>query len=388
MPVSVYAVDYRDVRDTSSLDDPESLANAVAAALGRAGISLVGTPLLHRRRQGVIYLGITSRGHICAQTSPADRTIMLDFVPEPGEPRLGADACAAIDATFACESVVARWDERRCEYRWDVGNGERRAFDIERVLHRVDSPFQAVEIVKTRTFGAALFIGGDRQSSEADEFVYHEMLVHPAMLRHPVPRRVLIAGGGEGAVAREVLRYGSVEKVIQVDIDSTVIDACKVHMPSLSGGAFDDRRYELQIGDARAFMAQTSVTFDVIVLDLPCFEPDSIIDPLFRAPFLSKVKERLAPGGLVAMQVGGFVHPVHLGGFTTVARQVAQVFEHRLFYVVPEICWGMGVFGVAPLQPQPPFDAGRVASRLRYYNEDIHKTLGALPTYVRDAMGI
>src|SRR4028119_1295474 len=107
---------------------------------------------------------------------------------------------------------------------FDLAPGERAAYEIVRTLYAGQTRFQHVEIVETRPYGLALFLDGAPQSALADEFVYHEALVHPALLAHPEPRRVMIAGGGEGATLREVLRHPSVERATMVDIDGELVD--------------------------------------------------------------------------------------------------------------------------------------------------------------------
>ena len=108
---------------------------------------------------------------------------------------------------------------------------------VETYLYSGHSAYQAIEVIKTRSFGTCLVLDGKIQSSEADEFVYHEALVQPVMVTHPFPRSVLVAGGGEGATLREVLRHLSVEKATMVDLDDEVVKVCRQYLPSFSAGA-------------------------------------------------------------------------------------------------------------------------------------------------------
>lgn len=118
-------------------------------------------------------------------------------------------------------------------------------------IFKGESDFQTVEIVRTEPFGVCLLLDGKMQSTEADEWIYHECLVHPAMLLHPNPKKVFICGGGEGATAREVLRHKSVEQVIMVDIDEIVCRHCAEHLPK-NKDAFANPKLELIHDDARA----------------------------------------------------------------------------------------------------------------------------------------
>ena len=132
---------------------------------------------------------------------------------------------------------------------FDVLPGERASYEVTRVLASAQTAFQDVEIVETRSFGRALFLDGAPQSAVADEYVYHEALVHPALIAHADPKRVLIAGGGEGATLREVLRHPGVERAVMVDIDGELVDLCREHLAEMHQGAFDDPRAD--VGDRR-----------------------------------------------------------------------------------------------------------------------------------------
>ncbi len=140
---------------------------------------------------------------------------------------------------------------------------------IEEVLYTGRTRFQNVEIVRTGSFGISLILDSKIQSSESDEFIYHEALVQPAMVTHPHPKTVFIAGGGEGATLREALSHKTVNRVVMVDIDEEVVALSKKLLPGHSRGAFEDSRTELHHADARDFLAKSKEKFDVIIIDLP-----------------------------------------------------------------------------------------------------------------------
>jgi spermidine synthase len=269
-------------------------------------------------------------------------------------------------------------------YAEALGHGEERAFHVQEVVYQGETEFQRVDIIRAEGYGLVLFLNGQRQSSEADEFIYHEMLVHPAMFRHPAPARVFIAGGGEGAVAREVLRHTTVEAVTQVDIDGQVVALCRRYLPAWSAGAYEDPRLRLVIGDARAYLEETAERYDVIFLDLPEWSPQTPARALYAPDFYRLVRERLAPGGLMALQVGPF-HPVHLEPFLTVARRLRAVFDVVLLYPVAELRWGFGLCANTP-PAGDLFDPARLSTPLRYYNAELHTHLGALPLYIQQAL--
>ena len=175
----------------------------------------------------------------------------------------------------------------------------------KKVLVTGKTPFQEYEIFVSELWGKALILDGRLQSAELDEFVYHEALVHPVMVAHPEPRRVMVMGGGEGATLREVLRHPGVAQAVMVDIDAELVNICREWLPDFHGGAFDDPRATLFFTDGRVWLAdQPDGSFDVIILDLP--EPLEIGPalPLFTREMYGLVRRKLAPRGLMAVQSG------------------------------------------------------------------------------------
>ena len=145
---------------------------------------------------------------------------------------------------------------------------ERHEHKVRRTLVRAKTRFQNVVLADSCAFGRCLILDGEIQSSERDEFIYHEGLVHPAMALHPGPRDVLILGGGEGATLREVFRHRSVRRVTMVDIDGDVVKFCRKYLGKWHQGAFSDRRTILRIEDAAKFIRETREQFDIIISEL------------------------------------------------------------------------------------------------------------------------
>jgi spermidine synthase len=177
-----------------------------------------------------------------------------------------------------------------------------RSVSVKSCLFKGHTGFQEVVILDTHDYGKMLIIDGQTQSAEEDEYIYHEALVHPAMMTHADPRRVLIIGGGEGATLREVLRYGSVEQAVLVDIDRKLVKLCKKFLPEWHQGSFDNPRVELVFGDGKAYMEHTRTLFDVIVLDGCDIMDDSPALSLYSEEFYRQTRARLAPGGVLAVQ--------------------------------------------------------------------------------------
>src|SRR5579863_3714578 len=169
---------------------------------------------------------------------------------------------------------------------------------IDEVYFSGRSEFQQIAVVRTPVFGKMLVLDGDTQSSQADERIYHETLVHPALAAAKNRREVLVLGGGEGATLREVLRSPDVTRCTMVDIDATVVDLAKKYLPEWSDGAFDDPRARVIVGDALQFMRGARDRYGVIVSDLTEPLEDSPSNPLFNEAVFALVKSRLETGGI------------------------------------------------------------------------------------------
>lgn len=271
------------------------------------------------------------------------------------------------------------------------------AAELRRIVHSGRTRYQQVSVLETVPFGRSLVLDGKTQSSEADEFVYHEGLVQPAMMAHPGPQRVFIAGGGEGATAREMLRHTSVTQVVMVDLDQEVVELCRQHLPNHHRGAFDDPRLQLHHADALAFLEGTQETFDVVVIDASDPLEGGPAYLLYTQEFYRLVRSRLSPGGLMVTQAGPAGPINHTELFTAIRRTMASVFPQCFPYrvYVPSFgtTWGFIIGGqeqtpdVADLPPEEIERrlAARLSSPLRYYDGITHRGLFALPKYLREA---
>lgn len=175
---------------------------------------------------------------------------------------------------------------------------------VEELLYKGRSRYQDIVVARLTDFGLALILDGLIQSTEYDEYFYHESLVHPAMVTHPNPRSVLIIGGGEGATLREVLRYRTVESAVMVDIDGKVIEIAKKFLKPMHQGSFDDPRARVTIMDGRLFLEKSSDTYDVIVLDLTDPYGPEISKRLYTEDFYRLVHQHLSDDGIMVTQAG------------------------------------------------------------------------------------
>jgi len=227
---------------------------------------------------------------------------------------------------------------------------------IRRVLVSQRTAYQQMAIVESGIYGKALVLDGKWQSSTGDEFLYHEALVHPALISHGSPRQVLVLGGGEGATVREVLRWKTLEKVVMVDIDGDVVAACQEHLPEMHQQAFADPRVELVIGDALHYLDTTTADWDVIISDLSDPIEAGPSFPLFTVEYFQKVRQALRPEGIFVLQSGP-VSPPDLAAHGRLVKTVQAVFPHVFSYssFVPTYGapWSFTLGSAQPLNQQP-----------------------------------
>jgi spermidine synthase len=199
-------------------------------------------------------------------------------------------------------------------------------YRIKEKIFSGKSEFQKIEILDTYEYGRMLFLDGVAQSSERDEFIYHETLVHPALLCHPHPEKVCVIGGAEGATLREIFRHPSIKKVVMVDIDEFLVGLCREHLPQYSAGAYDDPRLTLIFGDGRKYLEETSEFFDAIIVDLSDPVPDSPAVYLFTREFYQALAARLKPKGVACLQ-GESMRPWRVELHARMVNTMAEIFH-------------------------------------------------------------
>lgn len=268
----------------------------------------------------------------------------------------------------------------------DETYGDRTRFGVRitRTLFRGQSEFQSIEVVDSVAFGKALMLGGTWQTSVGDEHFYHEMLVHPALTTAPKIARVLVIGGGDGGTVREVLRYPEVEAVTMCELDKTVTDVCREHMPEFKV-PWEDPRLTLEFRDGVAFLKEAGPTYDVILLDGP--DPVGPAAGLFESPFFDAAKRRLSPDGVFALQSES---PVAMrDDFVRIVKTVRGSFERCSPYFVPVPIYPSGAWSFTHASRTVEAQA-IIESRLkiaeatsRYYNREIHLAALAQPTEIR-----
>ena len=263
---------------------------------------------------------------------------------------------------------------------------------IEEVLYTGQSKFQSIQIIDTGSFGKCLVLDGKIQSSEVDEFIYHEALVQPAMIIHPCPETVFIAGGGEGATIREVLSHNTVKRAVMVDIDEEVVAICQKFLPNHSRGSFEDRRSELHHVDARDYLANSEGLFDIIIIDLPDPIEEGPAYLLYTQEFYQLVRHRLTANGIITVQAGSAAW-TELLNFTAVSNTLKSVFPIVCPYQVDVPSFG-GPWGfcLASLNLNPILlsvtevddrISARALTGLKFYDGLTHQGMFSLPKHLR-----
>jgi spermidine synthase len=283
---------------------------------------------------------------------------------------------------------MARWIEETFHPHWRV------RLAADEVLHEVKTGHQHLVIFTNATWGTVLMLDGVCQLSTRDEFIYHEMMAHVPLMALERPRRVLVVGGGDGGVLREVLKHPSVEKATLCEIDRAVIDLSLKHYPEIAGGAFDDRRTEVVIADGLKYVAETEERFDAIIVDNS--EPIGPSAVLHTREFFADCRRALKAGGVLVTQNGlPFLFPEHLAQTSGI---FASLFKATSPFLCTQPCYFGGPFALnwasddADLlevaEPTLARRMGRRAIATRYYTPAVHRAAFALPEYVRAAVRV
>ena len=269
----------------------------------------------------------------------------------------------------------------------------RASYEVSRVLYKETTGHQSLVVFENPTFGRMLSLDSVTQTTEADEFIYHEMLTHVPILAHGRVRRVLIVGGGDGGMLEEVLKHKSVEHVTMVEIDAGVVEFSKKHLPSICKNAFEDPRLNLVIADGAEFAARRTGDFDVAIIDST--DPMGPGEVLFTAEFYANTKACLTPGGVIVTQNGvPFMQAAELKGTVTRFR---KLFADAGCYLctVPSyvggpmaLGWGTDDASLRKVSEEELDRRFRAAGfDTRYYTPAVHKGAFALPRYILDILG-
>ena len=264
-------------------------------------------------------------------------------------------------------------------------------FKTEDVLFESQTEHQHLIIFDNGTFGRVMMLDGVIQLTERDEFVYHETMAHVPLfaLGLDEPRKVLIIGGGDGGVLREVLRHEAVEKAVLCEIDRSVIDLCREHLPSISRGAFDHARAEIVISDGTKLVAETEERFDAIIVDST--DPIGPGKVLFTPEFYADCKRSLKSGGVLITQQGlpfvqGWEIEQSMGYFRQLFADAAAFLIHVPTYIGGPMALAFAADDKSLREVSVETLWGRFEKaglEMKYYTPEVHKGSFALPAYVK-----
>ena len=258
---------------------------------------------------------------------------------------------------------------------------------IDEILFRGRTAFQEALIFRNERFGRVLTLDGVVQTTENDEFCYHEMITHVPIIAHGAARRVLIIGGGDGGVLREALKHPELTATM-IELDETVVNICRKHMPSLSAGAFDDPRADVRFMDGITFVAETDEKFDVIIVDST--DPIGPGDVLFTQEFYADCARCLTEKGILITQSGvTFMQNNEARGtwqrmkslFVDPALYVTQVPSYAAGFMT----LGWGCHSIEPRQTSVAELTERVSRAglsTKYYTAAAHHAAFGVPAYI------
>ena len=282
------------------------------------------------------------------------------------------------------------------EQRWIsetlfVNQGLRTSFAAERVLYEMQTDHQHLVLFENTLFGKMLMLDGATQVTTRDEFIYHEMMTHVPLLAHGEAREVLIIGGGDCGIAKEVLKHRGVARLTQVEIDASVVEFSKEHFPQFAGPVLSDRRFDLVIDDGMNFVRGTDRRFDVIIVDST--DPQGPGAVLFTAAFYAACKDCMAPRAVMVTQNGvPFLQPAELA---TSIGHLRQLFADATCYVaaIPTYVGGHMAIGWAASDPTMRRVAAEVLSNrhaaagqflTKYWTPEVQCAAFALPRFIAE----
>ena len=281
---------------------------------------------------------------------------------------------------------MSRWVEETFHEHWRV------ALKADKVLHEVKTKHQDLVIFTNKTWGTVLMLDGVCQLSTSDEFIYHEMMAHVPLMAVARPKRVLVVGGGDGGVLREVLKHPSVTKATLCEIDRTVIDTALKFYPEIPGKVFDDPRADVVIADGLKFVAETNERYDAIIVDSS--EPIGPSAVLHTKQFFADCRRALKDGGTLVTQNGlPFHFPDHLRETT---KYFASLFDVAAPFLCTQPCYFGGPFALNLASDDKMILAvtektlaqrqkRRGLGDLKYWTPGVHKGAFALPAYIAKA---
>ena len=360
-------------------------ANAGMAALPRGGVT--GTVLLAESHaaihtwpeQGAATLDV----YVCnyQQDNRAKAQALFDALLaalKPARTRIECVMRGDLSAPDAAGPLELEWLDKEMAF----------GLRVQSRLFSAHSPWQHIQVFDTRNFGRVMKIDGHFMTSERDEFFYHEAIVHPAAITHPAPRTALIVGGGDGGVARQLLRHSCIDRITLVELDEAVVQASRSCLDRVHQGSFDDPRVDLRIGDGLKYLSGGAANHDLILFDLT--DPDTPAHPLYSPGTFALAKSRLSPGGAFVAHLGSpTFSPERVRSLLGMLREIfANVWLYGTYVPLYGCYWCMAMCSdtLDPLRLDEVAVARRMSERglvgLSLYSPRMHAGLFALPAFV------
>ncbi|RAK98578.1 spermidine synthase [Aspergillus ibericus CBS 121593] len=268
--------------------------------------------------------------------------------------------------------------------------GQAMNLKVNQILHHEKSKYQDVLVFESSDYGTVLVLDNVIQCTERDEFSYQEMITHLAMNSHPNPKKVLVIGGGDGGVLREVVKHETVEEAILCDIDEAVIRVSKKYLPGMSIG-FQHPNVKVHVGDGFKFLEERKNEFDVIITDSS--DPEGPAESLFQKPYFELLRDALREGGVITTQAEN--QWLHLSLITDLKKSCKEVFPvaEYAYTTIPTYPSGQIGFMVCckdatrnVKEPVRKWSREEEERLCRYYNQDIHRASFVLPNFARKAL--
>jgi len=282
------------------------------------------------------------------------------------------------------DMIIDGWFHERGEL-WP---GQAMSLKVKQVLDHHRSDFQDILVFESESHGNVLVLDGVIQVTERDEHAYQEMIAHIPLFAHPNPKKVLVIGGGDGGVIREVARHKGVEEIVECEIDEGVIKASKKYLPTLAVG-YDDPRVTVQIMDGAKFMDENQEAFDVIITDSS--DPVGPASVLFETPFYNAMYKSLKPGGIVCTQ--GECMWLHLDLIKPLVDSITRTFTsvEYAYTTIPtypsgQIGFILATKGHASCKKPAREASTELLEELKYYTPELHEASFVLPAFASRAI--
>jgi spermidine synthase len=404
------------------MNDVSHIETSMVYAAKKAGATVINSTFHHFSPYGVSGVIVIQESHLAIHTWPeygyaavdlftcgesVDPWISFDELKE----KFGAKNYCALEINRGAINLLERLDFDIRELReqqkqtidfhnkrnvWFTDRDENQALSLRYtgdILYNKETPYQRVKIIETYEYGKALTIDNMFMCTEKDEFHYHEMIVHPAMLSHASAKTILVIGGGDGGAIREIFKHNEVESVDMVEIDGAVIEASKLHLPELSCD-FNHPKLNLTVGDGIEYVKNApDKKYDIVIVDGS--DPVGPAEGLFSAEFYKNCNRILTKNGLLVVQ--GESPKFNTKTFVELNTCLKTIFGqnnvHTLLFNIPTYpsgVWSIQTGSKGEINPTV-FDKVKAEkfvqnNVLHYYNLDLHKGAFALPTYVKQLL--